>query len=164
MDRHEDERTPATGMDWHAREAAPYHDRLAGHIVSGGVQVAHRTGGARRSAAARGRSAATDRRKGVRMDHRQGGRYRVFRLVAVQYDDSAQAPGLLYNVSRNGMFVLTNARPGVNDCVDVCIRSANGGEEVSISAQVVYHTDHGVGLIFREVGGHAETVIEGLCA
>lgn len=98
------------------------------------------------------------------MDHRQGNRYRVFRLVEVQFDESARAPGLLYNVSRNGMFVLTSARPDVNGCVDVRIRYANDDDAVSISAQVVHHSDCGVGLIFRELDDRAGVVIERLCA
>ena len=160
MDRYFDKRTTTTGMDSHTRESAPFFDRS----VSRDVRMVHRTGGARRSVSARARGADPEQRKGLRMDHRQGNRYRVFRLVEVEYDDSSQAPGLLYNISRNGMFVLTSAHPVVNDCVDVCIRSRNAGETVSISAQVVHHSDCGVGLIFRDLDGHAEVVIEGLCA
>ena len=102
--------------------------------------------------------------KVVRMDHRQGARYRAFQLVDLQYDDTERKGALLYNVSRNGMFILTTAGLGINHCVDVLIPAAVGGAAVRVSALVVHGSECGLGLIFRDLDEAAAAAVEELCS
>lgn len=111
---------------------------------------------------ASGRMRPEIRTRGVRMEHRQGARYRAFRLVELQYEEFGRRGALLYNVSRNGMFVLTTAAVGVNRCVDVRIPAAGG--TVRISALVVHCGNGGLGMIFRDLDDAASAAIEGFCA
>lgn len=104
------------------------------------------------------------RTKGIRMDHRQGARFRAFRLVELEFDDADRAGGLLYNISRNGMFILTTVGVDINHCVDIHIPAANENDMVRISAMVVHSSNCGLGLIFRELDGAAEAAVEEFCA
>ena len=164
MDRYKTSTATNPTYRTHARDSAAGYQRAGVRVAPADRWVAHHVSSAYRSTPFRGHESARAQRRGLGMDHRQGNRYRVFRLVEVQYADAGRAPGLLYNVSRNGMFVLTSAQPGMNGCVDIRIHAANDGEAVRISAQVVHHNGCGVGLIFRDLVDHAGGVIEGLCA
>lgn len=98
-----------------------------------------------------------------RMEHRLGKRHRAFRLVTVLQDGVADSSGLLYNVSRNGMFVLTrHPANGANLCVDIDLPMRDEAP-VRLSALIVHHGDHGLGLIFRHLDPVAAAAVEALC-
>ncbi|TDX99321.1 PilZ domain-containing protein [Thiohalophilus thiocyanatoxydans] len=87
------------------------------------------------------------------MDHRHGERVRALALVRVCHSDRSGEywAGLLYNVSQDGMFVLSNMRPALNASLDVYIQFADNRINVCLPGQVVHACDHGFGLIFRQV-------------
>lgn len=87
------------------------------------------------------------------MDHRQGERVRALAMVSVcQIDDEGECrAGLLYNVSQDGMFVLSTMRPAINSSLDVYIHFADNLRSICFPGQVVHANDHGFGLILRQV-------------
>lgn len=98
-----------------------------------------------------------------RMEHRIGKRHRAFRLVTVLQDGVADSSGLLYNVSRNGMFVLTrHPADGANLCIDIDLPMRDE-PPVRLSALIVHRSDHGLGLIFRHLDPVAAAAVEALC-
>lgn len=98
-----------------------------------------------------------------RMEHRLGKRHRAFRLVTVLQEGVADSSGLLYNISRNGMFILTRQPAvGANLCVDVDLPMRDRSP-VRLSTLIVHRTDHGLGLIFRHLDPAAAAAVEALC-
>ena len=87
------------------------------------------------------------------MDHRHGERVRVLTLVRVCQSDGAGEcrAGLIYNISQDGMFVLSIMRPVINASLDVYFQLAGNFMNVCFPGQVVHANDHGFGLIFRRV-------------
>lgn len=87
------------------------------------------------------------------MDHRHGERVRALALVRVSHSDRAgeYRAGLLYNISQDGMFVLSDMRPSINASIDVYIQFANNRINLCLPGQVVHASDHGFGLIFRQI-------------
>lgn len=87
------------------------------------------------------------------MDHRHGERVRALALVRVCHSDSAgeYRAGLLYNISQDGMFVLSNMRPALNASLNVYIQFADNRIDLCLPGQVVHTCDHGFGLIFRQI-------------
>ncbi|MDR9437482.1 MAG: PilZ domain-containing protein [Thiohalophilus sp.] len=87
------------------------------------------------------------------MEHRHGKRVRALALVRVCQSDGAGEcrPGLLYNVSQDGMFVLSNMQPAINASFDVYIQIAGHLMNVCLPGQVVHANGHGFGMIFRRM-------------
>jgi len=87
------------------------------------------------------------------MDHRHGERVRALALVRVCQSDRAGEcwSGLLYNISQDGMFVLSNMRPTINTSLDVYIQFPDNHINVCLPGQVVHANGHGFGLIFRQI-------------
>jgi len=85
------------------------------------------------------------------MEHRQLRRYRAFTLADIKVRSQNYITGLVYNVSHDGIFVLSTIAPKVNMIVDICI-SLLGKKKflVPISGIVVHRNKHGFGLMFRE--------------
>lgn len=108
---------------------------------------------------------ATRRSRSIRMDHRLGKRYRAFHLAELSHGDAGgddvRCAGLLYNVSRGGMFVVTGAQLGVNRCVDV--RIAYAGGMLRVPALIVHRGNGGLGLMFRQLDGETAAAVEALC-
>lgn len=97
------------------------------------------------------------------MEHRFGKRYRAFRLVKLRQDSARETAGLLYNVSRNGMFVVTrNPQIGSSLCIDVDLPVRNG-PPVRLSTLIVHRSEFGLGLIFRHLDPAAAAAVEELC-
>jgi hypothetical protein len=106
--------------------------------------------------------ASRAQRREPRMEHRVGKRHRAFRLVTVLQDGIADGSGLLYNVSRNGMFVLTRHPVGTNLCIDIVLPVPDG-TPVRLSTLIVHRSDHGLGLIFRHLDLVAAAAVEAHC-
>lgn len=87
------------------------------------------------------------------MEHRHGERVRALALVRVCQSDGADEclPGLLYNVSQDGIFVLSNMQPTINASLDVYIQLAGHFMNVCLPGQVVHANGHGFGMIFRRM-------------
>lgn len=87
------------------------------------------------------------------MDHRHGERVRALALVRVCQNERVEEcrAGLLYNISQDGAFVLSNMRPTINASLDVYIQLADNNMNVCLPGQVVHANGHGFGLIFRQI-------------
>lgn len=87
------------------------------------------------------------------MDNRHGERVRALALVRVCHRGGAgeYRAGLLYNISQDGMFVLSNMRPALNASLDIYIQYADDCINLCLPGQVVHTCDHGFGLIFRQI-------------
>ncbi|WP_322567056.1 PilZ domain-containing protein [Thiohalophilus sp.] len=87
------------------------------------------------------------------MEHRHGERVRALALVRVCRSDRAGEcrAGLLYNISQDGIFVLSNMRPAINTGLDVYIQSADNRINLCLPGQVVHANGHGFGLMFRRL-------------
>ena len=85
------------------------------------------------------------------MEHRQRKRHRAFTLAEVKDHYKHCMTGLVYNVSRDGLFILSTIAPKVDRIVDVCI-SIPEKENVliPISGIVVHRSKNGFGLMFCE--------------
>lgn len=85
-------------------------------------------------------------------DHRrQGVRQRVMTLVKVYHSDNRCVAGLLYELSADGMFVLSEVQPEVNQRVDIEFPlSPAWGMALTIKGIVVHCRKSGFGLVFRE--------------
>ena len=87
------------------------------------------------------------------MEHRQRKRHRAFTLVEVKDHNNLGMTGLVYNVSRDGIFILCTIAPKVDRIVDICILMP-GKENVllPIFGIVVHRSKNGFGLMFCEEG------------
>lgn len=95
------------------------------------------------------------------MEHRQGARCRVMLLARVRWRDGKAAAGLVYDISPDGMFVLSVRGPAPRSCVELDIRSGAGrSTDVSIPGLVVYRRAHGFGLLFRGLDDSAREFVE----
>lgn len=89
------------------------------------------------------------------MDHREGIRRRALALVKIQYGNGFNyncGSGLMYDISPDGMFVLSELVPNVNDSVEIWMSlSIEENTPVRIPAMVVHCSKNGFGLMFREL-------------
>ena len=95
----------------------------------------------------------------ILMDHRQGIRLRSLVLAEIQPRYGQPEAGIIYDISSNGMFVISRARPGVNKCINV-VFSAPRDRSARITGLVVHQNEHGFGLMFQQLQGEARTFVE----
>lgn len=97
------------------------------------------------------------------MEHRQRRRHRTFTLVEIKDNNQHDITGLAYNVSRDGIFVLSTTAPKVNITVDICI-SIPAKEKLlkPISGIVVHRSKNGFGLMFCKQNGATWLLVEEL--
>jgi len=89
--------------------------------------------------------------RSVRIDHRQFTRHRVLTLVKVYHSDDRCTAGLLYDLSADGMLVLSEVQPSVNRRVNIEFPlSPAWGMAITIKGIVVHCRKSGFGLMFRE--------------
>jgi len=98
--------------------------------------------------------------RSVRIDHRRCSRHRVLTLVKVYHSDNRCTAGLLYDLSADGMLVLSEDQPGVSRRVDVEFPlSPAWGMAITIKGIVVHCRKSGFGLMFREPDDPALTML-----
>ena len=85
------------------------------------------------------------------MEHRQQRRHRAFTLAEIKVHSQSHLIGLVYNVSHDGIFVLSTIAPKVNIIVDICI-SLPGKKKflAPVSGIIVHRSKNGFGLMFCE--------------
>lgn len=93
------------------------------------------------------------------MEHRHGARYKALALADIQYRDGRRT-GLIYNISNDGMFVLTDAPEEVTGGVELYISSDGKGRAVRIPGLVVHNNNNGFGMIFRDLDDAARTLLD----
>ena len=86
------------------------------------------------------------------MDHRQGKRHRSFSLVKVSCN-GRNIPGLVYNCSQQGVFLLSTARVQKNQHVEILIEGLGDKTIVHVPGFIVHHGKTGFGLMFCEPDG-----------
>ena len=85
------------------------------------------------------------------MEHRQRKRHRAFTLAEVKGHKKHCMTGLVYNVSRDGIFILTTIAPKVDRIVNISISIPETEMVlVPISGIVVHRSSNGFGLMFCE--------------
>ena len=97
----------------------------------------------------------------VGMEHRQGIRCRMSAAVRIHLRDARTAGGIVYDISRGGMFVRCAMVPGISACVDIevtSIRGVNG--TIRIPGLVVHCRADGFGVIFRQLDPVAREFVE----
>jgi hypothetical protein len=66
----------------------------------------------------------------------------------------------MYDISPDGMFVLSDVAINVNDCVDIVLPLKQEGDEpVSLSCMVVHRSHYGIGLIFRRLDSNTRAIV-----
>lgn len=95
------------------------------------------------------------------MDHRLGRREPIEIPVRLHFGDGTCARGLALNISRDGMYVATAARPGRTACVDVrmSVGDPSRRRTALFRCFLVHGTAEGFGLMFREVNDTAAALI-----
>lgn len=96
------------------------------------------------------------------MEHRHGERVRSLALVRICQSDRADRcwAGLLYNISWDGMFVVSELLPAINDSLEVYVHLADSRMNVYLPGQVVHANGHGFGMIFRQLNRQSRWLIK----
>lgn len=93
------------------------------------------------------------------MEHRQGGRRRVLVLARVQQRDGQSEGGIVYDISRDGMFVVSVLKPGLYNHVNVVATGADG-TSILFPGIVIHHNESGFGLLFQQLDGSARSFLQ----
>lgn len=100
---------------------------------------------------------------GERMEHRLDPRQSAWAFVNVYCRADAGVTGLMYNISGEGMFVLSKARVRRCECVDIMVRVGTDAEDwLCLPAMVVHRASSGFGVMFRPLDEPARKVVEQL--
>lgn len=93
------------------------------------------------------------------IEHRQGIRRRALALVKIQ-SMSNDSVGLMYDISSQGMFVLTDAVPKMHECINIYMLSPDSGRAVPVTGLVIHGGKHGFGVMFYGLDGKAREMIK----
>lgn len=97
------------------------------------------------------------------LEHRHEKRYKTLVYVDIRYQDEVTAPGVLYNISNSGMFVLCNRMANISRTVDVNLPIPHRERlNVTLPGFIVHRNSYGFGLLFRELDQTGETVVKKL--
>lgn len=97
------------------------------------------------------------------VENRHGVRCPAFALVEIRSKSGIQLTGLIYNVSRDGMFVLTDTRLAIKGYVNIRLpQITKNNEPIQISGLVIHRNEVGFGLMFGRLDKEAHMVIEKL--
>jgi hypothetical protein len=92
------------------------------------------------------------------MEHRQGSRYSTLLLVEIHWRGTQSALGFVSDVGNGGMYVASEASPGLHDCVRIALLEADYSW-VWIPGLVVHRRKNGFGMMFRELDDGAQAAI-----
>jgi len=83
------------------------------------------------------------------MEHRRRGRHRTFALIQIQSYREQHRTGLIYNINRDGAYILSTTAPKVDEMVDICLSiHADDRLLTPVSGIVVHRNEIGFGLMF----------------
>jgi len=106
-------------------------------------------------------SVGTARLQRTMINHRQGKRIRTFELVEIK-SRNGLSPGLMYNISHDGMYVVSKTIPNLHDSIDICMTSSKNQDTcVMIPVMVIHRSKYGFGVLFRELDSNAREVVRG---
>jgi len=93
------------------------------------------------------------------INHRQGRRVRTFALVEIK-SRNGHSHGLMYNLSRDGMYVVSKTVPNLHDSIDICLSSFIDQDTYAvIPGMVIHRSKYGFGVLFRELDSNARQVV-----
>lgn len=96
--------------------------------------------------------------EGRLIDNRHGSRYRMLAVADMNMRDGSRHTGLVYNISQDGMFVLSGARPEVNKPIDMHVTDS-GSASVRINGIVVHSSKERFGLMFGDLDDRAQRFV-----
>lgn len=92
------------------------------------------------------------------MDHRQGERHNSFSLVKVRCNGQ-DVTGLVYNCSRQGVFILSTAAVKKNQYVELLAENSSNNLITRIPGLVVHCNKGGFGLVFCKPDSEAREFV-----
>lgn len=96
------------------------------------------------------------------MEHRHARRCRALALAETQDCNGQRDARLIYNISREGMFLLGEKTPELNSCVDIYLSQPREEASVRIPGLVVHGGRGGFGVMFTQLDHSARTLVEKL--
>jgi hypothetical protein len=94
------------------------------------------------------------------INHRQGKRVRTFALVEIK-SRKGLSNGLMYNLSRDGMYVVSKTIPNLHDSIGICLSSYKDQDTYAvIPVMVIHRSKYGFGVLFRELDSNAREVVK----
>lgn len=96
------------------------------------------------------------------MEHRQGRRYKTLIYADIHSKGDVILPGIIHNISSNGMFVLCNNLPGLNESVEISLPIPD--LDAPLPGFVIHQSQYGFGMMFRELGPAAHALVKKLIA
>ena len=93
------------------------------------------------------------------MDHRHVSRRQALVLVEIRWRDDQSASGLMYNLSHDGMFVVSDVDLEMNTCIDVVLQPESESP-IRIPGLVVHHNNNGFGILFQQLDNAAHAFVE----
>lgn len=97
------------------------------------------------------------------MEHRHARRSRALALAETQDCNGQRDARLIYNISREGMFLLGEKTPELNSCIEIYLSQLREEEApVRFPGLVVHSGRGGFGVMFTQLDHSARTLVEKL--
>lgn len=104
----------------------------------------------------------TKRSQETVINRRQSSRRRRLMLVMLDERSCQSEVGLIYDLSPDGMFIVSKARPDLNNLVEVLMSAVNN-KPVRIPGLVVHRRNHGFGLAFLQLDNATRALVAKHC-
>lgn len=97
------------------------------------------------------------------MENRQGRRCRAFALAEIESRNGNLSRGLIYNVSRDGMFIVNGTELDIKRYVDIRVPHIMHNEKpIQISGMIVHRNNVGFGVMYHRIDNTARNLISKL--
>ena len=94
------------------------------------------------------------------MEHRHGVRRRSLAMADIKCRDSETIVGLMYNISHDGMFILSPKARQVGGKVEISLKMpSDSGLPVTIPGFVIHRNQTGIGVMFLDLDNSARSVV-----
>lgn len=97
------------------------------------------------------------------MNHRQGKRHRVLVLANINTVEHLHNPVLIYNVSYDGMYLVTSTQLAVGTSLSINVRWPLSDTDLEIQAIVMYSSSNGAGVLIWRRNKEIEAFINQIC-
>jgi len=97
------------------------------------------------------------------MEHRRGSRQRTFTLIQIKYKNIRIRSGLLYNVSRDGAFIISSIYPEPSSIINIYMPNYSKNTDVFPASGIVIHSkESGFGILFCRNNNSTQQLIDKL--
>lgn len=97
------------------------------------------------------------------MENRHGKRCRAFALAEILGKDGNLARGLVYNVSRDGMFIVNTSKLGASRYINIRLpHIIKNDKPLQLSGMIVHRNKAGFGLMFHKIDNTTRSLISKL--